>query len=182
MRSCYAAYIAAVHTTFVHCFRALLLLEPKQTANTCATAYITLTLLRTHQQIVRVTLDAVYCLAHFLAPAIPAAAHSIFTKCGTPPQPIQALQTNFKNLQPGTFTTVGRILFNKLEPPSSTVGATAAVPPYASPVTSVGGKQPGGAPAAPPLDGRVSPTIAHDDASKDSSSSSSKVCKCVTLI
>jgi hypothetical protein len=133
-------------------------------------------------QIVRVTLDAVYCLAHFLAPAIPAAAHSIFTKCGTPPQPIQALRANFKNLQPGTPTTVGRILFNKLEPPSSTVGATSAVPPYASPVISVGGKQPGGAPAAPPLDGRVSPTVAHDDASKDSSSSSSKVCECVTLI
>jgi hypothetical protein len=135
---------------------------------------------------VRVTLDAVYCLAHFLAPAIPAAANSIFTKCGTPPQPIQALQTNFKNLQPGTPTTVGRILFNKLEPPSSTVGATSAVPPYASPLTSVGGKQPGGAPAAPPLDGGVSSTTAadttKDNSSSSSSSSSNKVCNCSPYI
>jgi hypothetical protein len=125
---------------------------------------------------VRVTLDAVYCLAHFLAPAIPAAAHSIFTKCSTQPRPIQALQANFKNLQPGTPTAVGKILFNKLEPPCPTAGptvATSAVPPYASPVTSVGGKQPGGAPAAPPLGGGASPTIKADI---KESGSSSKVC------
>ncbi|CAM9290452.1 unnamed protein product [Chrysoparadoxa australica] len=67
-------------------------------------------------EIVRVILEAVYVLAHFLAPAIPTAATAIFNKVGLPPRPIPELGTGFCCIPVGTkVVTVGNVLFTKLE-------------------------------------------------------------------
>ena len=53
------------------------------------------------RQIVRLTLEAVYVLAHFLAPVMPYSATNIFKKLGNPPKPIPELQASLVNLQTG---------------------------------------------------------------------------------
>jgi methionyl-tRNA synthetase len=53
-------------------------------------------------QIVRLTLEAVYVAAHFLAPYLPVSATLIFQKLGTPQVPIPTLSADFINLKPGT--------------------------------------------------------------------------------
>ena len=53
-------------------------------------------------KILRMTAEATYVLAHFLAPYIPTAATLIFEKLQTPPRPIKTLNTEFHNLTPGT--------------------------------------------------------------------------------
>jgi len=67
------------------------------------------------QKIVRTTLEALYILAHFLAPVIPLSAESIFDKLNTPPVPAFKLLSTFYNLKPGTLVSVGEILFQKVE-------------------------------------------------------------------
>ncbi len=52
-------------------------------------------------QMVRLTLEAVYLLAHFLAPILPYSATAIFRKLGQPPRPIPELQSTFLNLTDG---------------------------------------------------------------------------------
>lgn len=54
----------------------------------------------THQ-IVRLTLEAVYAAAHFLAPYLPLCATLIFDKLHHPQRPIPALSPDFINLKPG---------------------------------------------------------------------------------
>lgn len=54
-----------------------------------------------NKQIVRLTLEAVYVLAHFLAPVMPYSATAIFKKLGNAPQPIPALQASLVNLKTG---------------------------------------------------------------------------------
>lgn len=64
---------------------------------------------RTHTptatQVVRLTLEAVYVLAHFLAPIMPYSATAIFKKLGNPPQPIPTLQASLVNLKTGALLT-----------------------------------------------------------------------------
>lgn len=54
---------------------------------------------------VRLTLEAVYVLAHFLAPIMPYSATAIFKKLGNPPQPIPTLQASLVNLKTGALLT-----------------------------------------------------------------------------
>lgn len=63
------------------------------------------------QEVVRLTLEAVYVLAHFLAPVMPYAATAIFQKLGTPPQPLPTLRADLQNLRAGTRVEVGDVLF-----------------------------------------------------------------------
>jgi methionyl-tRNA synthetase len=65
--------------------------------------------------VVRSTLEAVYLLAHFLAPYIPEATGKIFERLGTPATTIQKLSPKFDNLKVGTKITVGDVLFTKFE-------------------------------------------------------------------
>jgi len=67
------------------------------------------------REVVRLTLEAVYVLAHFLAPIMPYAATAIFEKLGTPPQPIPTLRVDLQNLKVGATVEVGDILFMKIE-------------------------------------------------------------------
>jgi hypothetical protein len=55
---------------------------------------------------VRLTLEAVYVVAHFLAPILPYSATNIFKKLGTAPKPIPALKPSFLNLAAGAFPCV----------------------------------------------------------------------------
>lgn len=63
----------------------------------------------------RLLLEAVYVLAHFFAPFIPAAAEAIFQKLSTPPTPIPKLADSFLNLKVGVEVRTGSILFEQLE-------------------------------------------------------------------
>jgi len=64
--------------------------------------------------IVRTTLEAIYILAHFLAPVLPLAAEKIFSRLNTSPRVVGSLRPDFYNLTPGTPVTIGDILFTKL--------------------------------------------------------------------
>nr|CCA17292.1 methionyltRNA synthetase of possible bacterial origi (ISS) putative [Albugo laibachii Nc14] len=64
--------------------------------------------------VVRTCLEAIYLLAHFLAPFIPKTSETIFEKLGTPPQKLIELSPAFDNLVPGTEVLVGDILFQKV--------------------------------------------------------------------
>ena len=66
------------------------------------------------EEIVRVTIDAVYLLAHFIAPACPVAGTALMRMCGLPARPIPSLSLNFDNIPEGTTLERGKILFNKL--------------------------------------------------------------------
>lgn len=63
------------------------------------------------------TLDALYVMAHLLAPVIPVAASELLRLCGQPPIAIKDLRPDFKNISAGTKTSVGRILYKKLDMP-----------------------------------------------------------------
>ncbi len=66
-------------------------------------------------EIVRISIDAIYVLAHFIAPTMPTAATALFRQCGALPQPIPELKNSFDNLSPGTtIVNTGKVLFNKL--------------------------------------------------------------------
>jgi methionyl-tRNA synthetase len=82
--------------------------------------------------VVRTTLEAIYAFAHFLAPVIPTAADSVFTKLNTAPVVVGTLKNDFYNLSPGTPVTLGDILFKKIEIPEETstpTNSSAAVTP-----------------------------------------------------
>jgi methionyl-tRNA synthetase len=65
--------------------------------------------------IVRTTLEALYVLAHFLAPFIPDGASSIFTKLNTSPRCISTdLKATLMNLSVGTKVDVGEVLYTKI--------------------------------------------------------------------
>jgi len=65
--------------------------------------------------VVRTTLEALYVLAHLLAPVMPITAEAMFEKLGTSPVPILTLKSDMYNLIPGTPVTVGEILFHKID-------------------------------------------------------------------
>ncbi len=91
--------------------------------------------------VVRSTLEAIYVLAHFLAPYIPAATEVIFSRLATPPRPIWRLQTDFLHLSVGTPVQTGDVLFIKFEPKAPEAAVTAAP-----------AKQPARKPAPPAAD------------------------------
>lgn len=64
--------------------------------------------------VVRTCLEAIYLIAHFLAPFIPNTSDKIFEKLGTPPQKLIELSPSFDNLVAGTKVVVGDILFQKV--------------------------------------------------------------------
>ncbi|DBA04363.1 TPA: hypothetical protein N0F65_002125 [Lagenidium giganteum] len=64
--------------------------------------------------VVRTCLEAIYVLAHYLSPIMPATADKIFAKLGKGPVALTELSPNFDNLTPGTPVTVGDILFAKV--------------------------------------------------------------------
>jgi len=66
--------------------------------------------------VVRTVLEAVYALAHLLAPFAPTGAHEIaVAKLGTPFAPdVWALDPHMANLTPGTAVTVGAVLYEKI--------------------------------------------------------------------
>lgn len=71
---------------------------------------------RSKAVIVRSTLEAIYIVAHFLSPYIPAAADAIFLRLNTPARPIWRLQPSFLHLAAGTTVANGDVLFAKYEP------------------------------------------------------------------
>lgn len=72
--------------------------------------------------VIRITLESLYIVAHFLAPVIPHAADDIFISLNTAPRISSAL-LEFGNLTPGTQVTLGKILFTKIDL-ASVAGAT----------------------------------------------------------
>ena len=87
--------------------------------------------------IVRTALEAIYAFSHFLAPVMPLAAQTIFTKVGTGPVSAHNLRADFYNLTPGTAVSLGDILFTKIE-----VAAEAAEAAKAAPAKGKGAKAP----------------------------------------
>jgi len=65
--------------------------------------------------IVRTAMEAIYAFAHFLAPVMPTATHTIFARLNTPPVSSFNLKDDFYNLVPGTPVALGDILFQKIE-------------------------------------------------------------------
>ena len=65
--------------------------------------------------IVRTSLEAIYAFTHFLAPILPLSSRSIFKNLSTEPRNVMDLRDDLYNLIPGTITTVGDILFQKIE-------------------------------------------------------------------
>jgi len=98
----------------------------------------------TRLEIVRLTVEALYAIAHFLAPFIPDAMTQLFKKINRPPMASLALSPSFNNIPPGTQTTVGGILFEKLGPLSGEKDAKESKP--SSPVPEA----PKGKKATPP--------------------------------
>ncbi|TYZ62823.1 hypothetical protein PybrP1_012258 [[Pythium] brassicae (nom. inval.)] len=64
--------------------------------------------------VVRTCLEAIYVIAHFLLPLLPAATDAIFAKLGTAPVLLPELSPAFDNLSVGTAVSVGDILFAKV--------------------------------------------------------------------
>ena len=65
--------------------------------------------------ILRTTLEAIYVACHFLAPFLTDGVGRVFTMLGTPPLPICQLRSTLTNLQPGTLTSVGDIMYAKVD-------------------------------------------------------------------
>ena len=65
--------------------------------------------------IVRTTLELIYAFSLFLAPVMPFATESIFSKLNTKPVPVNRLDLQFYNLKPGTKVDIGEILFRKID-------------------------------------------------------------------
>lgn len=92
--------------------------------------------------IVRTALEAIYAFSHFLAPVLPLATQTIFTKIGVAPVSAHNLRDDFYNIPTGTVVTLGDILFQKIE-----VAITEASVADAKPAAGAGGGK--GKPAKP---------------------------------
>jgi len=66
------------------------------------------------QVVCRSVLEAMYVVAHFLAPIVPDGAKVITDRLGLPLRPIWSLSPNFDNLAPGTKVTVGEPMYAKI--------------------------------------------------------------------
>ena len=65
--------------------------------------------------VLRTTLEAIYVACHFLAPFLTDGVGRVFAMLGTPPLPICQLRSTLTNLQPGTLTSVGDIMYAKVD-------------------------------------------------------------------
>ena len=92
--------------------------------------------------IVRTTLEAVYIFSHFLAPVCPHATQTIFDRLGTQPKPAFLLKEDFYNLAPGTQTSVGEVLFKKIETEADAAAAAAKKAALAAPPKKKNNQQP----------------------------------------
>jgi methionyl-tRNA synthetase len=59
-------------------------------------------------------LEALYIIAHYIAPIIPNTADKIFNMLNTKPILLFNMNMDFYNLVPGTKVSIGDILFEKL--------------------------------------------------------------------
>ena len=64
--------------------------------------------------IVRTMLEALYIIAHYIAPIMPNTADKIFNMLNTKPTLLFNMNMDFYNLVPGTKVSIGDILFEKL--------------------------------------------------------------------
>jgi len=84
--------------------------------------------------VVRAALEAVFVLAHLLAPLLPLAATEMLHRLGAPARPVSKLSAGYDNLPAKALVTVGEPLFPKLlepgaaEPSNAAGGGKAAVP------------------------------------------------------
>jgi len=87
--------------------------------------------------ITRSACEAIYVLAHFLAPVIPDAADRIYQQLGVQGTTLPSLSASFDNLPVGTQIVVADVLFPRLEaPPADLMGETkddAAAGPASTP-------------------------------------------------
>lgn len=65
--------------------------------------------------VVRTCLESIYVVVHFLSPFLVRGAQSVFEKLNTPPRPIATLQPTLAHLSAGTQTSVGGIMYEKVE-------------------------------------------------------------------
>lgn len=63
--------------------------------------------------VVRATLEAIYALTHLLLPFTPVGCKKIFEKLGKEPTALKDLNRDCRNLEAGTATTVGDVLYEK---------------------------------------------------------------------
>lgn len=63
--------------------------------------------------VVRATLEAIYALTHLLMPFLPVGCKKIFEKLGKEPVALKDLSLDCRNLEVGTATTVGDVLYEK---------------------------------------------------------------------
>ncbi|CAM9485685.1 unnamed protein product, partial [Hapterophycus canaliculatus] len=77
-------------------------------------------------EVVRVCLEAVFCVSHLLVAFLPTACTRVFEKLGLSPVPTSSLKTDFTNIPSGTKVTVGSILFGMLDLPEEVVAPQAA--------------------------------------------------------
>ncbi|GLD95999.1 hypothetical protein PINS_up004677 [Pythium insidiosum] len=64
--------------------------------------------------VVRTCLEAIYVIAHFLSPIMPATAEKIFSKLNAAPMLLTQLSPDYDNLKVGVEVAIGDILFNKV--------------------------------------------------------------------
>ena len=67
------------------------------------------------QQVIRITCEALYILAHFYSPFIPNSAAAIFGRLNHKPRTLDKLSRWFDNLTPGTEILKGDVLFSKFQ-------------------------------------------------------------------
>ncbi|KAG7366316.1 methionine-tRNA ligase [Nitzschia inconspicua] len=63
--------------------------------------------------VVRATLEAIYALTHLLMPFLPIGCKKIFQKLGKEPVALKDVNKDCRNLEAGTATTVGDVLYEK---------------------------------------------------------------------
>lgn len=63
--------------------------------------------------VVRATLEAIYALTHLLMPFLPVGCKDIFQKLGKEPVALKDVGRDCRNLEVGTATTVGEVLYEK---------------------------------------------------------------------
>ena len=76
-------------------------------------------------------MEAMYVVAHFLAPIVPGGAQVISDRLGTPlKDAIWKLSPNFDNLAAGTLITVGEPMYAKIEKTAVVVKEVFSSHPY----------------------------------------------------
>jgi len=119
----------------------------------------------------RLLLEAVFVLAHFFGPFIPAAGEAILKKLGAAPIAIPDLSAKFTNLKAGAPVTTGSVLFEVFDmsgaAPAAAPAPAPAAAPKAAPVAAKAEKPPAkekaAAKAAPAADDDSQPLFSKLD-------------------